>query len=221
MTNRPILYSFRRCPYAMRARLAIASAQVNCALREIILRNKPAHMLEISPKGTVPVLQLPNGSVVDESLDIALWALESNDPEKLLSPEHGDKAQMLALIEEMDMQFKPLLDSYKYRFHSEPDAACASRDAAVPFLNRLNDRLESYGFLFGERISLADLCVLPFVRQFAFVDKQWFWDQEFEDVLGWLDAFLVSERFAKIMPKFPLWAPGDEEISFPSLDVAS
>ncbi|MFB9139562.1 glutathione S-transferase [Maritalea porphyrae] len=221
MTNRPILYSFRRCPYAMRARLAIASAQVNCALREIILRNKPAHMLEISPKGTVPVLQLPNGTVIDESLDIALWALETNDPENLLSPEKGNKAQMLALINEMDSAFKPLLDTYKYRFHSEPDIARAARDDALPFLQHLNSLLDAQDFLFGGRISLADMCILPFVRQFAFVDKEWFWAQDFTHVLAWLDMFLTSDRFATIMPKFPLWAPGDEEMAFPPVDMAS
>ncbi len=190
-------------------------------MREIILRNKPPHMLEISPKGTVPVLQLPNNVVVDESLDIALWALDSSDPENLLSPDKGDKKQMLALIEDTDTQFKPLLDSYKYRFHSEPEAARASREAALPFLSDLNIRLDQQDYLFGERIALADICILPFIRQFAFVAKQWFWDQDFAAVLMWLDAFLVSERFAAIMPKFPLWAPGDDEISFPPLDVAS
>lgn len=211
----PILYSFRRCPYAMRARLAIASANAHCSLREIVLRDKPQHMLEISPKGTVPVLQLADGKVIDESLDIGIWALEHNDPEQLLAPPNSDRSEMLVLISQTDEQFKPLLDRYKYSFHSDPAAATASRDEAVIFLNRLNAQLSPVGYLYGEQISLADICILPFVRQFAHVDKTWFWAQDFDRVINWLDAFLASDRFAAIMPKFKVWQPGDETTTFP------
>ncbi|MCZ4271005.1 glutathione S-transferase [Maritalea porphyrae] len=215
MSDRPTLYSFRRCPYAMRARLAIASSQVECVLREIILRDKPDHMLEISPKGTVPVLELPDGTVIDESLDIALWALSEHDPELLLAPIEGNLDEILALILTMDQQFKPLLDRYKYRFHSEPESAFTARDDAAGFLGHLNERLQDRAYLFGSRISLADICIVPFVRQFAFVDKDWFFSQDFSDVIIWLNVFLDSERFAQIMPKFSIWKPGDNPILFP------
>jgi len=199
----------------MRARLAIASAGMHCALREILLRNKPEHMLQISPKGTVPVLELTDGAVVDESVNIAIWALKEHDPEHLLNPIGASEAEMLALISTMDNSFKPLLDRYKYRFHAEPDAAKSARDDATFFLRELNERLEGQNFLFGDRISFADLCILPFVRQFAHVDKDWFWAQDFASVIAWLDAFLDSDRFAAIMQKFAVWQPGDELSVFP------
>ena len=214
MTDIPILYSFRRCPYAMRARLAIMSAQVTCELREIMLRNKPAHMVEISPKATVPVLQMADGIVLEESLDIALWALSTDDPEHLLSSATHTKQDMLELIERTDLEFKPLLDLYKYRFHAEPEMAKSVRDDAAKFLQLLDEQLND-AFLFGDRISLADICILPFVRQFASVDKEWFWAQDIKNTIQWLDNFLESERFSLIMPKYPLWTPGNEKIYFP------
>lgn len=216
MSNKPILYSFRRCPYAMRARLAIAAAGVQCELREIVLREKPNHMLEISPKGTVPVLQLSDGTVIEESLDIAIWALGENDPEKLLTPDAGDLDEMLALISKMDDEFKPLLDQYKYRIHSDPDMATSARNRALEFLKKLDEQLFGQDFLYGSQIRVADICILPFVRQFAHVDKDWFWAQGFTHVLSWLDRFLASDRFAQIMPKFQVWKPGDELTTFPA-----
>jgi len=199
----------------MRARLAIASASAHCSLREIVLRDKPQQMLEISPKGTVPVLQLADGEVIDESLDIGIWALEHNDPEQLLAPPNSDRSEMLLLISETDEQFKPLLDRYKYSFHTDPAAATASRDEAVVFLNGLNTQLSTGRYLYGEHISFADICILPFIRQFAHVDKTWFWAQDFDRVISWLDAFLVSDRFAAIMPKFKAWQSGEETTIFP------
>lgn len=191
------------------------SAKLSCELREIVLRDKPAHMVEISPKATVPVLQLPNGTVLEESLDIVLWSLDANDPEQLLDPPSGSKQDMLDLIEQSDVEFKPLLDRYKYSFHAEPELAKAARDNAVTFLQILDQKLAD-AFLFGNRIALADICILPFVRQFASVDKDWFEAQEFKNTIEWLNAFLVSDRFSSIMSKFPLWAPGNPTIIFPS-----
>jgi glutathione S-transferase len=199
----------------MRARMAIASAKVNCALREIVLRDKPDHMLAISPKGTVPVLQIVSGDVIDESLDIALWALNIHDPEHMLMPEGGNVDVMHRLISDIDAQFKPLLDQYKYQFHADPDFAKGARDGAIVALRKLNQRLEGNAFLFGAKISLADICVLPFVRQFAFVDKDWFWKQDFTNVIVWLDGFLASDRFAGIMTKHPVWKYGDPVTVFP------
>ena len=215
MSDQKILYSFRRCPYAMRARLAVASSQELFELREIILRAKPEHMLEISPKGTVPVAQLKDGTVIDESLDIALWALRQNDPEHLLTPDRGTEPEMLSLIERQDTSFKPLLDRYKYHFHSDEDAALAARQDARRFLADLDSQLANGDRLFGDRTSLADICIWPFIRQFAHVDKEWFWALPYPHLIEWLDVFLNSDRFAAIMKKYALWVPDQQPVFFP------
>jgi glutathione S-transferase len=200
----------------MRARLAISAARVNVELREIVLRDKPKAMLEASPKGTVPVAIVGESQVIDESLDIGLWALRKNDPAKLLEPEEGDLDAMLALIYEQDSAFKPLLDRYKYHFHSDRDAAIEARDNANGFLSKLNDRLEGQAYLFGQRRALADICTAPFIRQFAHVDKDYFWSLPLPNLIAWLDRFLASDEFAQIMPKFALWQEGDAPIYFPN-----
>jgi len=199
----------------MRTRLCVESSGVQTHLREIVLRDKPASMLEASPKGTVPVLVQSDGTVIDESLDIALWAVENSDPELLLEPTAGNKDEMLKLIGMQDEQFKPNLDTYKYHFHSDKDVSLAARDRATAFLNSLENQLQKQ-FLFGEHISLADLCILPFIRQFAHVDKVWFWEQDFPKTITWLDTFLISERFKSIMTKYAVWVDGDEPVLFPA-----
>ena len=214
----PVLYSFRRCPYAMRARLAIQSAGLECRLREVVLRHKPQEMLDASPKGTVPVLVMQDGTVIDESLDVMLHALGQNDPEGWLSPDEGSRAEMMDLIAACDGPFKHHLDRYKYANRYEDEGAVSEdhRKAGSAFLETLDSRLASRAQLFGERVSLADMAVMPFVRQFANTDRAWFDASPHPALKAWLAAHLASSRFKSIMPKFDQWKPGDEEPVFPS-----
>ncbi|MCF4098048.1 glutathione S-transferase [Maritalea mediterranea] len=212
--SRPILYSFRRCPYAMRGRLGLHAAGIEVELREILLRDKPDLFLQRSPKGTVPVLDLGD-EVIEESHDILQWALAQHDPENL---QHGgqDLPQMHALIAQLDREFKPLLDRYKYPSRYELDSGEPARNDALPFLDMLDARLRDGGFLFHGRISVADLGIWPFIRQFAHVDRNWFWAQDRPHLIAWLDYFWDSARFEAIMPKFSPWQPGDEPVIFPT-----
>ncbi|KAA3651007.1 MAG: glutathione S-transferase [Proteobacteria bacterium] len=201
---RPILYSFRRCPYAIRARLALWQAGVVVALREVVLRDKPAHLLELSPKGTVPVMRLPDGRVLEESLDIMYWALQQNDPDGWLSA--GDSAEQAALVTRNDVDFKPLLDRYKYaeRFPEKPPAAW--RKAAIAaHLADLETRLAGRAYLFGDTPSLADAALFPFVRQFAAVDPAWFESAPLPALRRWLNAWLASPLFAAVMVRHRTW----------------
>lgn len=209
----PILYSFRRCPYAMRARLALAVSEQPHELREVVLRNKPADMLAASPKGTVPVLLLPGGEVIEESLDIMRWALGRNDPAQWLPPAQASQQEMDALIAANDGDFKRHLDRYKYpnRYPQESEGDAASfalehRSEAAGWLGRLNDRLAS-GWLMGTRASLADMAILPFIRQFAHTDTDWFAAQPWPLLQGWLAAFEGSALYAGVMEKHPPWEP--------------
>ncbi|MEP5624121.1 MAG: glutathione S-transferase [Hyphomicrobiales bacterium] len=211
----PILYSFRRCPYAMRGRLAIASAGIEVELREVVLRDKPDSMLAASPKGTVPVLILPDETVIDESLDVMRHVLGQNDPEHLLAPTEGSLDDMLLLIEESDGPFKSALDRYKYANRYEDVDTNEQRNTASEFLRKLDKCLAANkGFLFGKRLSLADLAILPFVRQFANVDRVWFDTQEWSALCMALETFVTSDRFLAIMAKYPQWHPGDAVTSF-------
>jgi len=201
----PVLYSFRRCPYAIRARLALRYAGIACELREVVLRDKPARMLELSPKGTVPVLALPDGEVIDESLDVMLWALAQHDPDGWLA---ADRGATDALITGNDEEFKVWLDRYKYpdRYpDTDPEVAA---DACWRFLDRLEERLTD-GFLFAGGTTLADMALFPFVRQFAFVDIEAFRTSGRPRLIAWLDGQLGSELFAAVMEKYPQWHPGD------------
>lgn len=213
--SRPILYSFRRCPYAMRARLAITSSGLECRLREVVLRDKPQSMLDASPKGTVPVLVLEDGIVIDESLDVMLHALETRDPESWLAPIEGSRDDMLALIAENDGDFKHHLDRYKYAARYEDAEFEHHRAEGAAFLARLDARLSTHDQLFGARVSLADMAIMPFVRQFANADRDWFDKQDFPRLQRWLKTHLDSDRFKAVMPKFSQWKPGDEEPVFP------
>lgn len=214
--QRPVLYSFRRCPYAMRARLAIAASGIRCELREIVLRDKPAAMLQASPKGTVPVLVGTNGTVVDQSLDIMLWALQQNDPHGWLSVDRAETlAAMLALVEQCDTQFKFHLDRYKYPQRYENTRPEPHRDAGVAWLKGLEVRLEKTPYLFGEHPMLADMAIAPFVRQFAHTDADWFELQPLPKTKRWLKAFLESALFASVMHKYPVWRAGEPGVEFP------
>ncbi len=212
----PVLYSFHRCPYAMRARMAIAVSEFNCELRELILKDKPDAMLKASPKGTVPVLVLQDGQVIDESLDIMLYVLHYNDPENWLT----DKTNSLTLIEECDRQFKPLLDRYKYHVGYPELSFDEHRANTLPFLHSINQRLENSTYLLDEDIRLADIAIMPFIRQYAFVDKKWFDAQDWPALQNWLNKHLNSQLFKSVMPKFKLFNEGFT-YSFPGDDTTT
>jgi glutathione S-transferase len=205
MPDLPVLYSFRRCPYAIRARLALHISALQIELREVSLKSKPAEMLALSAKGTVPVLVLPGREVIDESLNIMRWALAQNDPQAWLN--HGPLNDMLVLIAENDGKFKHALDRYKYpnRYPQESNGdpkvfAMAQRCDAAHWLESLEPQL-SQGWLFGHQASLADMATLPFVRQFAHTDAAWFAAQPWPKLQAWLAGFEASALFESVMGK--------------------
>ena len=210
MATLPILWTFRRCPYAMRARLAIQSSGQCVVLQEILLRDKPAPFLAASPKGTVPVVQ-DGTTVIEESRDVMLWALGQSDPEGWLKmPDAGH-----ALIDTCDGPFKQALDYTKYAVRFPDRDEAVERAKAMVFLNELNDRLGTTAFLMGPKRTLADIAILPFVRQFANTDRIWFDAQGLGPLTTWLDAFLVSDRFRGVMKKYPPWQNGQDQVLFP------
>jgi glutathione S-transferase len=200
------LFSFRRCPYAIRARLALSVSGTELDLVEVSLRDKPARMLEISAKGTVPVVELDDGTVIDESLDIMLWSLRQHDPEGWLGPNEDTLREMIALIEDNDGDFKHHLDRTKYAVRFEGADPEVHRAAAGKFLATLSDRLTVHPYLMGSTPLLADWAVLPFIRQFANIDRTRF-DATTQPVLGaWLDRGLASPLFQTVMQKGSRWA---------------
>jgi glutathione S-transferase len=216
--NLPILYSFRRCPYAMRARLALLASGITCELREVVLRDKPAGLLAASPKGTVPVLITPDGQVIDQSLDIMLWALRQRDPEHWLQPETGSLDDALALIARCDGDFKPHLDRYKYpqRFAGVDVKAdtVASRTAAAQFAADLDTRLAQNSYFFGSKSGISDAGILPFIRQFAHVDATWFAAQPWPRLQAGLAAFETSALFSRVMQPCARWVAGTPGVVF-------
>jgi len=221
MQSHPILYSYRRCPYAMRARMAIAYSGIQVEQREIVFWDKPAHMLEVSPKGTVPVLILPDGSVVDESRDIMLWALnnaktsEAHNGEQAWlcvdSPQVQEEiAQWITLC---DDEFKPHLDHYKYADRFPENSKESYREQGCAFLKLIEKSLavnldaERDGklALIGEDITMADIAVFPFIRQFVNVDKIWFEDADYPCLKKWLAQNLESAYFKAVMKNRPVW----------------
>ncbi|MCP4862318.1 MAG: rhodanese-related sulfurtransferase [Planctomycetes bacterium] len=200
----PVLYSFRRCPYAMRARLALSVSEQACVVREVALKNRPEELYAASSKGTVPVLVLANGEVIDESLAVMQWALQQRDPEGWL-PSAGHEKEMRALIASNDGDFKFHLDRYKYATRYEGVVAEEHRDKASAFLQQLDQRLQDSAYLFGEQPSLADMAIAPFVRQFSIADSAWFQQQPWPRLIAWLEAFINSPRFASIMTKRVTW----------------
>ena len=195
----PILYSFRRCPYAMRARMALAISGAPHEHREVVLRDKPPEMLEASPKGTVPVLVVEDGTVLEESLDIMQWALCRNDPENWLD------RQDEALLAANDGPFKHHLDRYKYATRYDDVDPAEHGAAAVAHLGKLDGRLAASPYLCGERRGFADIAIFPFVRQFANADREWFANQPLENVAAWLDGLTGSDLFAAIMTRHEPW----------------
>jgi len=201
--------------------MAIMLSGQQCELREVVLRDKPSEMITVSPKATVPVLVEADGTVRDESLQIMLWALEQNDPGSLLSPQTGDKEQMLELIARIDGPFKEHLDRYKYatRYAGENKGNGLSpdnhRDMAMMILKEFEERLQQSRFLFGEQLSLADIATAPFVRQFANTNPDWFAAQPHTKLQQWLSGILQSELFLACMQKYAPWKKHTSGPPFP------
>lgn len=211
----PILYSFRRCPYAIRTRMTLAYSQQQLELREVLLRDKPASLLQSSPKGTVPVLVLGDNSVLQESLDIIHWSLEQQDRDHWWTGlNHQQQQQIGALINNNDGDFKHWLDRYKYADRYPDHSAEYYRQQAENFLTELEQRLNRQCFLLSDQISLADIALFPFIRQFAFVDKHWFDRSDYKQLRCWLEYLLLSPLFTRVMAKYKPWKPGDKPLIF-------
>jgi glutathione S-transferase len=211
--DRPVLYSFRRCPYAIRARLAIRVSGSVVALREVVLRDKPAELVTASPRATVPVLQLADGTVLAESLDIMRWALGANDPQGWLRADEHQAVTDLTAVN--DGIFKQALDRYKYAPQHDKALADARRDEAVALmLQPLESRLAQHACLLRDTPSLADMAIVPFVRQFAAVDAGWFERAPLPHLRAWLHRLTGSALFTSVMPKFPPWRRGAVEVLF-------
>lgn len=208
------LYSFRRCPYAMRARLGLLFADLPVELREITLKNKPAKMLAISPKGTVPVLQLADGVVIEESRDIMEWALEQQDPQELMNPKTLHQGN--TLIEQNDQEFKHWLDRYKYADRHIEMTQTEYRQKGEAFLQILEALLTKNTYLLGDSVTIADIGIMPFVRQFAHVDRDVFYSLPYPKLQIWLKNWLAHPLFIQAMTKFQPWQDGDEPVIFPS-----
>jgi glutathione S-transferase len=215
----PTLYTFRRCPYAIRARMALAYAGVEFELREVVLRDKPASMLALSEKGTVPVLRFGD-EVIDESLAIVEWALQQNDPSGWKMFASPQLLTMSALIELCDREFKYWLDRYKYADRYPEQQPQYYRTQCEVFLGSLELRLDPQqqggSFLFGANLCYADVAIFPFVRQFSFVDKDWFDASSYPHLHAWLESHLSSDLFLRVMDKYPQWRLGHEPTVFSS-----
>ena len=199
----PILYSFRRCPYAIRARMALAYSGFEVELREVWLRDKPDAMLEASPKGTVPVMVLADGTVLDESIDIIWWAVRQNDPDGWIQEELVEQTH--ALVDKNDFVFKKNLDKYKYWDRYPEHSKEHYRADCEVFLKKLENLLEKQRFLFSPELTLADVAVFPFIRQFAFADKPWFDQAPYPGLQAWLAFFIESPLFTNVMDKHAFW----------------
>ncbi len=208
MNTRPILYSFRRCPYAIRARLAIYSADIELELREVLLRDKAPKFLEVSKSKTVPCLQI-NDEILDESLEIMIWALHKNDPNNWLR----EADNSFEFIDTCDGPFKNALDRTKYPNRYPDENAVENRVLASEFLYLIESQLNPC--LFGESFNLADIAILPFIRQFAHIDFDWFLSQPWPKTAKWLENFKTSEMFNSVMKKYPKWEENDPITLFP------
>ena len=197
-----ILYSYRRCPYAMRARMALKYAGIALEIREIELKNKPAHMIKVSPKATVPVLVLSDGTVLEQSLEIMLWALQQQDKDDWLI---ADSELTQQLIAENDIIFKQALDKYKYAIRFPEQSAEVYRKQGEVFLQRLEILLIQSQYLLSSQISLADIAIFPFIRQFSGVDTIWFEAAPYPKLKIWLKTLIESELFTNIMQKQPAY----------------
>ncbi len=216
--NLPVLWSFRRCPYAMRARLAIKISGVAVHLREIILRDKPAAFINDSPSATVPALKLCDAQtgknlVIDESIDIMHWALAQNDPDDWRAPLNRTPEDAKTFLINLDGGFKTNLDRYKYasRFGESEEQAIAHRQKGAKFLQNIDDRLRHAPHLSGDKAGFLDFAALPFIRQFRNTDTYWFDAQDWPHLKPWLERFINSPLFASIMEKYKPWQENEEK----------
>ena len=228
----PVLYSLRNCPYAMRARLAIYKSKQAVELRDVVLKDKPPEMIAASPKATVPILVLSSSKesfskIIDESLDIMLWALGKSDPNNLLradtlnSPVSSSETKPLikladvrSLVYLFDHEFIPCLDAYKCakRYHESNLQEC--RETCEVYIQNLEQRLNSHEYLIDDKESMADIALLPFIRKFAKVERQWYQQSPYPKVRRWLNLYLQSAMFNKVMAKYPLWSSDQAVIEF-------
>lgn len=211
----PILYSFRRCPYAMRARLALLASGIRCEMREIALSQKPDSMLAVSPKGTVPVLVLKD-KVLEESLDIMHWAMAQSDPQCWSTAGQSNDAQAQAWVRSCDDEFKKNLDRYKYPNRYALSDGLAHRDMGAQFLLKLNAQLDKTPYLMGGDWCWVDAAIAPFVRQFARTDRDWFDAQAWSALKVWLENFEQSPAYSEVMHKFKVWHQGAKPVAFPA-----
>jgi glutathione S-transferase len=197
----PTLFTFRRCPYAIRARLALSISHIEIKIHEVDLRNKPQAMLECSPKGTVPVLKLQDGSVIEQSLDIMYWSLKKNDPGQWLETEFTLRQQTKKLIWQNDVTFSEYLRRYKYANFFPEQPSNFYRSQCENILEKLDARIAFQGFLCSKKASLADIAIFPFIRQFMKVDEDWFYTSKYKGLSDWLDYFIGSSLFHHVMQK--------------------
>ena len=202
----PILYSFRRCPYAIRARMALSYAGITIELREISLKSRPIELYKISPKGTVPVLELPDGTVIDQSIDIMKWALNISDQDGWIDKK---KQVQTEIIYQNDFNFKPWLDKYKYYNRYPENTKSYYREKCSDFFEKYDDLLISNVYLLGNKLSLADIAIFPFIRQSANVDIEWF-SKEYVNLATWLYQQIESGLFKSIMHKYNVWDMSDK-----------
>ena len=200
------LYSFRRCPYAIRARMTLRYCGFEWEHREVVLKDKPPELLAASKKGTVPVL-LVEDRVLEESLEIMDWALSRSDPEGWVSEDEVTRRSVQELVAANDTEFKLALDRYKYSATQESAEALAARRDCEEFLAHLEGAIGDTGYLLNDRRNYADVALLPFVRQFANVEPGWFQTLELPRLHGWLNQALSSPLFLSVMQKYPQWRP--------------
>jgi len=213
--SHPVLYSLRQCPYAMRARIGLLLAQQTVILRDIEMTNIPEEMITISPKGEVPVLVLSDSSVIDESLDIMIWALKKSDPNNLLYPHLPNVyKEMLSLINRNDNEFVEALKKYKAASRYHDDSETNYRQQCELFIGFLEKSLTKHEYIFGDTPSLADYAILPFIRQFSRVDRNWYHQSPYPKLRRWLKKHYQNPLFSKAMRKYPQWLDTKEKIIF-------
>ena len=190
--------------------MTLRYAEINYELREVLLKDKPQKMLEASAKATVPVMVLPDNSVLDESTNIIHWALRQNDPHQWLQA--SSSKTLTSLMDENDQSFKQHLDHYKYADRHPQFPASHYRDLAGTFLRKLENCLEGGQFLLNKQLSVADVMIFPFIRQFAFVDKPWFDQAPYPSLQKWLQNLLDSNLFIQVMKKYSVWHEGQDTV---------
>ena len=213
----PILYTFKRCPYAMRARMALYLSEIVVELREVSLRNKPQSMLEISPKGTVPVLLLDDGTVIDESIEIIKWCI--NKKKNIFNETLNKQQELFAehAIKLFDEKFKFHLDRYKYATRYEDVDEILHRESCIEILKNIEKEISNKECFYTNNVNKIDICILPFIRQFRIANPEWFDNyNEFPKVQKWLDNFLKSSLLEEIMVTHKEWKKGNPAIFFPT-----